>query len=62
MVGSIFPNSFIGIVLKATFLIHFFCMSSFVISDSKSPGAIEFTLIFCFPSSIAITYRIYSTS
>lgn len=53
--GSEVPYSLKGTVLKATLFSQFFCIRLSVISDLKSPGDIEFTLILCTPSSRAMT-------
>lgn len=49
--GSDGPNFLKGTVFKATLLSQSFCIRSWVISDLKSPGFIEFTLILSIPSS-----------
>ncbi|GKV17314.1 hypothetical protein SLEP1_g27834 [Rubroshorea leprosula] len=59
--GSEVPNVLKGAVLKATFVNQSFCIRASVISDLKSPGDIEFTLILCTPNSKAITW-IFSLS
>nr|GLL24539.1 receptor like protein [Ipomoea trifida] len=52
--GSDVPYVLKGTVFKATFLSQSLCIRLSVISDLKSPGDIEFTLIPCFPISMAI--------